>query len=139
MFDFFFDFPEKIFPVLKISRFLQYVKFQLKSEQGWIFFMQKLQLNSGQELCTVNMIWNSSIKSSNFTVNKGKYKDRIMFHTESYNFTVDKATENWHVVDFLLFVQVAFCAIIFISFVHLVPEKEALAIRLFFFSLIVHQ
>ena len=52
--------------------------------------MQKLQLNSGQELCTVNMIWNSSIKSSNFTVNKEKYKDRIMFHTESYNFTVDK-------------------------------------------------
>ena len=38
-----------------------------------------------------------------------------------------------------MLVQVAFCAIMFISFVHLVPEKEALAIRLFFFSLIVHQ
>lgn len=80
-------FPKKIFS----SSFSQFpVKFQLKSEQGWTFFMQKLQLNSGQELCTVNMIWNSSIKSSNFTVNKEKYKDRIMFHTESYNFTVDK-------------------------------------------------
>lgn len=66
------------------------VEFQLKSEQGWAFFMQKLQLNSGQGLCTVNMIWNSSIKSSNFTVNKRKIAEGTVFHTESYNFTVDK-------------------------------------------------
>lgn len=44
------------------------VKFQLKSEQGWIF------------LC----------KSYNYTVDNGKFKERVMFYTESYNFTVDK-------------------------------------------------
>ena len=80
--------------------YVQLLNSNLRVNKVGFFFMQKLQLNSGQELCTVNIIWNSSIESSNFTVNKGKYKDRIMFHTESYNFTVDKATENWHVVDF---------------------------------------
>lgn len=68
------------------------VKFQLKSEQGWAFFMQKLQLNSGQELCTVNMIWNRSIKSSNFTVNKRKIAKETIFHIKSSNYTVDKTT-----------------------------------------------
>ena len=68
------------------------VKFQLKSEQGWTFFMQKLQLYSGQGDCMVNKLLKQCIKSSNFTVNKGKSKDRIMFHTESYNYTVDKTT-----------------------------------------------
>ena len=71
---------------------------------------------------------NNTVLNSNLRVNKVG-----LFLCKSYNFTVDKATENWHIVDFLLLVQVAFCAIMFISFVHLVPEKEALAIRLFFF------
>lgn len=66
------------------------VKFQLKSEQGWTFFMQKLQLYSGQEDCMVNKLLKQYIKSSNFTVNKEKFKDGVMFHTESYNYTVNK-------------------------------------------------
>ena len=77
------------------SRFFYFVKFLnllALSEQGWAFFMQKLQLNSGQELCTVNMIWNSSIKSSNFTVNKRKIAEGTIFHIKSSNYTVDKTT-----------------------------------------------
>ena len=83
----------------QVSQFFSNVKFQLKSEQGWAFFMQKLQLYSGQGVCMVNKLLKHCIKSYNLIVDKGKFKERIMFHTESYNFTVDKATENWLVVD----------------------------------------
>ena len=76
----------------QVSQFFSNVKFQLKSEQGWAFFMQKLQLYSGQGDCIVNKLLKPCIKSYNLIVDKRKSKDRVMFHTESYNFTVNKTT-----------------------------------------------
>ena len=78
--------------VFKFPSFFSNVKFQLKSEQGWAFFMQKLQLYSGQGDCIVNKLLKPCIKSYNLIVDKRKSKDRVMFHTESYNFTVNKTT-----------------------------------------------
>ena len=82
-------FPKKIFS----SSFSQFpVKFQLKSEQGWIFFMQKLQLYSGQGDCMVNKLLKQYIKSSNFTVNKSKIAEGTIIHAKSYNYIVNKTT-----------------------------------------------
>ena len=95
MFDFFssfFPFPVSKF-FFRFEKFFSFpspVKFQLYFGQGWPFLMKKLQLNSRQALYTVNVIWYSAIKSSNFTVDKEKIAEWTIIRTESSNFTMDK-------------------------------------------------